>query len=100
MLGKGVYSCEYVGDREKCNEISLPEKEDFYSHLNVTRAKLTRTQKRVCKDFKVRNLGDYHDLYAQSNTLLLANVFENFLNMCLKIYQLDPAHFLFASGLA
>ena len=44
-------------------------------------------------------MGDYHDLYMQSNTLLLANVFENFRNTCIKVYELDPAHFLSAPGL-
>ena len=39
------------------------------------------TQKRVCKDFEVKNLGEYHDLYVQRDTLLLADVFENFINM-------------------
>ena len=49
--------------------------------------------KRVCKDFeKKNNIGEYHDLYVQSNTLLLADVFENFQNMCLEIYELDPAY--------
>ena len=48
--------------------------------------------KRVCKNFE--NLGEYHDFHLQSNTLLLADVFENFRNMCLKIYELDPAKFL------
>ena len=56
--------------------------------------------KRVCKDFEIKNLGEYHDLYVQSNTLLLADVFENFRNMCLEIYELDPAKFLSAPGLA
>ena len=41
--------------------------------------------KRDCKDFEINNLGQYHDLYVQSNTLLLANVFQNFRNMCLKM---------------
>ena len=49
--------------------------------------------KRVCKDFKIRNLGHCHDLYVQSNTLLLAAVFENFQNMFLEICDLDPAYF-------
>ena len=53
--------------------------------------------KRVCKDFEIR---EYHDMYVQSDTLLLANIFENFRNMCLKIYKLDPAEFLSAPGLA
>ena len=48
------------------------------------------------KDFEIK----YHDLYVQSNTLLLADVFENFRNMCLKIYKLDPVKFLSAPGLA
>ena len=47
-----------------------------------------------------KNLGDYHDLYVQSDTLLLADVFENFRNMCIKVYKLDPAHFLSAPRLA
>ena len=56
--------------------------------------------KRVYKDFEINNLDEYYDLYVQSNILLLADVFENFPNMRLEIYELDPAHFLTASGLA
>ena len=55
---------------------------------------------RVLKDFNNKNLGDYHNFYVQSDTLFLANVFENFRNKCIEIYELDPAHFLFAPGLA
>ena len=44
-----------------------------------------------------KRFGDYHDLYAQSDTLLLAYVFENFRNICIKVYELDPAHFLSAT---
>ena len=50
--------------------------------------------------FKIKNLGEYHDLYVLSDTLLLADVFENFWNMCLNIYELDPIHFVSAPGLA
>ena len=50
--------------------------------------------------FEIRNLGEYHDLYVQTDTLLLADVFENFRNLCLEKYQLDPSHFLSAPGLA
>ena len=46
-----------------------------------------------------KNLGDYHDLYVQSDTLLLADAFDNFRNTCIKVYELDPAHFLSAPGL-
>ena len=56
--------------------------------------------KRVCKDFKIKNLGEYHDLYAQGDTLLLADVFSKFRNMCLEIYELHPARFFSAPELA
>ena len=56
--------------------------------------------KKVCKDFEIKNLGEYHDLYLKSDTLLLDHVFENFRKMCLKIYHLDPSKFLSAPGLA
>ena len=49
---------------------------------------------------KKKNLGEYHDLYVQSDTLLLVDVFENFRDKCIEIYELDPAHFLSAPGLA
>ena len=51
---------------------------------------ITLTQ-RVCKDFEIKKSGEYHDLCVQNNTSLLADVFDNFRNMCLKIYELDPA---------
>ena len=55
--------------------------------------------KRVCRDFEIRSLGKYHNLYVQRDTLLLADVFENFRNICFKIYELDPAKFLSAPEL-
>ena len=53
----------------------------------------------VFKTFKLKHQGEYHDLYTQSDTLLLADVFENFRITCLKVYELDPVHFLSLSGL-
>ena len=58
----------------------------------------THVQK-VFEELKLKNLGDYHDLYVQTDTLLLADVFENFRNKCIKIYELDPDHSLSVSGL-
>ena len=55
---------------------------------------------RVFREFKMNNLGDYHDLYVQSDTLLLTDVFENFRNISLKTYELDPAYFLSLPGFA
>ena len=50
--------------------------------------------------FEIKNQGENHDLYVLSDTLLLADVFENFRDKCIEIYELDPAHFLSAPGLA
>ena len=86
---------------ERFDETSLPDKEAFNS-LNmedITNVDY-RHAKRVIKYFNNKNLGDYHDLYVQSDTLLLADVFENFRNKRIEIYEIDPAHFLFAPGLA
>ena len=52
------------------------------------------------EEFKLKNLGNYHELNARNDTLLLVDVFENFRNKCIEIYELDPAHFLSAPGLA
>ena len=77
------------------NETSLPDEKAFYSELNVediTDKDYAHAQK-VFKELKLKNLGDYLDFYVQSNTLLLADVFENIRNRCIEIYELDPAHF-------
>ena len=100
LLRKWVYSYEYADTWERFSEISLPSKEDFYSNLNMEDIIDYRHANNVFKVFKLENLGDYHDLYVQSDTLLLADVFNNFRDMCLKAYELDPAHFLSLPGLA
>ena len=79
----------------------MPDKEAFYSSLNTENITDVdyRHAKRVFKNFN-KNLGDYYDLYVQSHTLLPPDVFENFRNKCIEIYELDPAQFLSAPGLA
>ena len=75
-----------MDDWKLFNGTSLPEKEDFYSHLNmedVTNVDYAHG-KRAFKDFEIKGLGEYHDLYVQSDTFLLADVFENFRNMFIK----------------
>ena len=103
LLRKGVSPCEYMDNWERFNEALLPNKEAFYSNLNMEDI-ITDTDNihanKVFKEFKLKHLGEYHDLYVQSDTLLLADVFENFRNMCIKVYELDPAYFLSAPGLA
>ena len=72
LLRKGLYHDECMDDWEKIDETSLPEKDNFYSHLNmenITDADYA-LGKRVCKQFEIKNLGEYHALYVKSNTLL------------------------------
>ena len=56
------------------------------------------TLKKFWKAFKIKNFGEYHDLYVQSDTLLLADVLENFRDGCIEKCKLNPAHFLSAPG--
>ena len=102
LLRKGVYPYEYMDNCKRFNEMLLPNKEAFYSNLNMEDITDTdyRHANKVFKEFKLKHFGEYHDLYVQSDTLLLADVFENFRNMCIKVYELDPAYFLTAPGLA
>ena len=102
LLRKSVYPYECMDSWEKFNETSLPSKEHFYSNLNMEDIKDIdyRHGNNVFSKFKLNNLGEYHYLYVQSDTLFLADVFENFRDMCIKEYELDPAHFLSLPGLA
>ena len=80
---------------ERFNETTLPNKKYFYSQLNledITNKDYAHAQK-VFEESKLKNFGDCHDLYVQSDALLLADVFENFRNKCIEVYELDPAHF-------
>ena len=86
---------------KRFKEESLPDKESFYSELNkegITGEDYAHAQK-VWDIFNIKNLGEYHDLCIQSDTLL-ADVFENFRDKCIEIYELDSARFLSAHGLA
>ena len=102
LLRKGVYPYEYMDSWERFDETSLPDKEAFYSNLNMEDITDVdhRHAKRVFKNLSNKNLGDYHDLHVQSDTLLLADVSEAFRDMCTEIYELDSANFLSAPGLA
>ena len=102
LLRKGVYPYEYIDSWKKFDETTLPSKEDVYSELNlegISDEDYTHALK-VWEVFEIRNRGEYHDLYVQSDTLLLADVFESFPNKYIEIYGLDPSHFLSAPGLA
>ena len=87
---------------ERFDEKSLPDKKCLYSELylkDITDKNYEHAQK-VFEELKLKIIGDYHDLHFQSDTLLLADIFENFRNKCIEIYELDPDNFLSAPGLA
>ena len=91
-----------MNSREKFDETSLPDKNDFHSKLNSEDISDYDYQhaKKVWDVFVIKNVGEYHDLYVQTDTLLLADVFEKFRNKRTKIYELDPLHFVSAPLLA
>ena len=86
---------------DKLNE-KLPTKEDFFSILNnehITNEDYQHAQT-VWETFKLKTMGEYHDLYLKSDILLLADVFENFRITCLEYYKLDPCHHFTSPGLS
>lgn len=87
---------------QRFNETQLPAQRAFYNDLNgetVSDQDYAHAEW-VWDTFKIKNLGDYHDLYMETDVHLLADVFENFRSLCLEIYGLDAAHFYTAPGLA
>ena len=99
---KGVYPYEYMDSLERFKENKIPPKEAFYSRLTgegISDEDYEHVEK-VWKVFGMKTLQDYHDLYNVTDVLLLADVFENFRNVCMENYKLDPAHYFTAPGLA
>ena len=102
VKGKGFYPYEYMDSLERFKENKPPPKEAFYSRLTgegISDEGYERVKK-VWKVFGMKILQDYHDLYSVTDVLLLADVFENFRNVCMENYKLDPAHYFTAPGLA
>ena len=102
LLRKGVYPYDYMDSPERMNETQLPPKSAFYSILNdshITDDDYEHAQK-VWKEFNMISMKDYHDLYLESDVLLLTDVFENFREVCQKNYELDPAWYLTSPGLS
>ena len=99
---KGVYPYEFMDDFEKFKKQSLPKKTSFFSRLKqekISEEDFLHAQK-VWKEFELKNMGDYHDLYLKTDVLLLSDVMENFRKLCEKHYELDPAHFFTVPGMA
>ena len=102
LIQKGIYPYEYMTNWDKFKETKLPSREAFYSKLNMVgvREEDYEHARRIWKEFGLKDLGEYHDLYLKTDIILLANVFKAFRKVCLKNYGLDPAHFYTAPGLA
>lgn len=102
LTRKGVYPYSYMDSFDKFKETSLPPKEEFFNDL---------TKKHISDEdysfvhnlwdsFHLNNLGELHDLYMDSDVLLLTDVFEAFRKWSMKKYRLDPAHYNTAPGLS
>ena len=99
---KGVYPYEYMNSLERFKENKLPPKGSFYSRLtgeDISDEDYQHAQK-VWEVFEIKSMEGYHNLYNETDVLLLADVFENFRNICLENYKLDPAHYFTAPGLS
>lgn len=99
---KGVFPYDYVDSIQRLEERSLPSKSDFYSELNDEEID-DDEYKFACEmweKFNIKTLGEYSDLYLKTDVLLLTDIFENFREICHKIYKLDPAHYFTSPGLS
>ena len=102
MKQKGIYPYDYMDSVERFNDQQRPSKDEFYSILTdegIRDEQYTHAQN-VWDIFKLRNMGEYHDLYLTSDILLLADIFENFRKTCLQYYKVDPAHYFTSPGLS
>ncbi len=99
---KGVYPYEYMDSFKKFDKTELPPIEAFYSSLTKSGIEPEEYEyaQKIWKAFNCKTLKDYHDLYLQTDVLLLADVFENFRNVCNDAFGLDPPHFVSAPHLA
>ena len=98
---KGVYPYDYTNSIDKLEETSLPAKEDFYNRLTDDHIS-DDDYAHACKvwdSFGCRTLGEYSDIYLKTDVMLLADVFENFRDVCFGAYKLDPAWYYTAPGL-
>ena len=102
MSQKGVYPFDFMDSFEKFNQTELPTKYQFYSILNdqhITDDEYNHAKK-VWKTFKIKTMGEYHDLYLGSDVLLLTDIFKNFRKTCMQYYKLDPCHYFTSPGLS
>ena len=102
LLRKGVYPYSYMNSPHKFAETSLPPREAFFNDL--TNESVSKDDydhaKAIWRLFDMKTMGDYHDLYLKTDTILLADVFERFRDVCIESYGLDACHYYTSPGLA
>ncbi|CAJ0836806.1 8130_t:CDS:1, partial [Entrophospora sp. SA101] len=101
LFRKGVFPYDWTNSWDKFKKTALPRRKDFYSLLNqqnISKADYTYAQE-VWQKFEMKTFGEYHDLYLETDVLLLADVFMNYTIMCLKDDGLDPSHYVLAPGM-
>ena len=99
LIQKGIYPYEYMDSWDKFKETSLPSIEKFYSNLNISGVSDEDYEHacRVWREFGIKNMGEYHDLYLRTDVILLANLFKSFRRVCLENYGLVSITFLYSA---
>ena len=102
LIRKGVYPYDYMDNFDRFNELELTPFEEFYSRLNDSNVDVKDYEhaQKVWKHFNIKNMGEYHDLYLKTDVILLADIFGNFRDLCVKNYKLDPAWYYTSPGLS
>ena len=102
LVKKGVYPYEYMDDWYKFDDKELPTIDKIYSNQNLSNIteKNYKHAKNVWKTFNTSNMKEYHNLYVQSDTTQLADIFNQFRTLCLREYKLNPACYCTTLGLA
>ena len=95
LIDKGAYPYDYMNSFDKFDDEQLPSKDDLYSQLSEEGINVNDYEraKIICKHFEIKNMGEYHDLDLKIDILLLIDIFENFRDVCMKYYGLDPAYY-------
>ena len=96
-----MYILEYFNSFKKFNESVLPDRDKVFSSLKDCGISEKEYQ-RACdiwKLFKIKNLGEYHNLYLKTDVLMLCDVFERIISVCCRYYGLDPSHYFSSPGI-